>query len=332
MTSKISGSIGILDVGSNSIRLVVYEPPYIGEKPVFNEKVQCSLGADLSDTGKLYPAGKICALEALSGFKSIAHALDVKGLHVIGTAALRDASDGVEFAAHVKAETGIEIEIINGETEARYAALGVLINMPDAKGIIGDMGGGSLELAKIADGAVALPMSLPLGALRIMAHDDKHTPTNSPPLCPIDSLNNSTPDTPIDSQANPTTSPSTFDYVKSNINDIPDTFNHEKVFYAVGGTWRTIGALHQFRQAQKSKAIDGYEANAQDIIALARDISQKSGETLIEHYHVEHKRAELLPYSALMLVEILEKLGSKTVAFTSTSVREGKLVELLNKN
>ncbi len=290
--------IGILDIGSNSVRLVVYEPPYLGEYPAFNEKVQCSLGADLVATGKLHPPGKTCTIDALLGFKSLAKAmgLDMEHVYVIGTAAIRDATDGPAFVKVIRDQTGFEVQVVDGQQEARYAALGVLTAFPHAKGIIGDMGGGSLELARIYKREVLHPLSLPLGALRIMAQE-KPKP-----------------------------------FIDSHLKTLDKTLLSDKLFYAVGGTWRTIAYLHQIHRNKKTYNLENYRVAAKDRSEFARLVSKMSGETLMTDYHIEHRRADLVPYSALMLARLLKKLNSKTVIFTNTSVREGKLVEILENS
>ena len=165
--------IGIVDIGSNSIRLVVFDGLSRIPHPLFNEKVLCGLGRGLERTGKLNPDGVVLALENLARFAALARAMNVRHLRVVGTAAVRDAEDGRAFAAEVKRRAGLKIEILDGAEEARLSALGVLSGIPDADGLTGDLGGGSLELIRLDRGALREHDTLPFGPLRLRELADK---------------------------------------------------------------------------------------------------------------------------------------------------------------
>jgi exopolyphosphatase/guanosine-5'-triphosphate,3'-diphosphate pyrophosphatase len=291
MLAKTLQPIGILDIGSNSIRFVVFEPPYIGERPVFNEKVQCGLGRDLAAQNRLCKKGMKCAIDSLLGFKSLAQAMVIKNLHIVGTAALRDAKDGRAFAKTIREKTGLKINIIDGQKEAYYAALGVMTFFPDAKGVVGDLGGGSLELARIDNKMVTSQSSYALGTLRIMGQKQKKQ------------------------------------YINDQLAKISGELRQEKLFYAVGGTWRMLAGLHMADKGKAGYALRGYKIAAKDMIEFAEKIAEKDQDTLVKKYHVEKGRAELLPYSALLLAKLLQRLNSKTVIISDTSLREGVLFE-----
>ena len=158
---------GVLDVGSNSIRLVVFEGLTRAPAPVFNERELCGLGATLAETGALAPEAVEPALDALRRFAAAASALGVGSLDAVTTAAVRDAIDGARFCAAVARETGFSLRILTGEEEARYAALGVVSAFPAASGLMADLGGGSLELVRLEQGKLAEHATLPLGVLRL---------------------------------------------------------------------------------------------------------------------------------------------------------------------
>jgi exopolyphosphatase / guanosine-5'-triphosphate,3'-diphosphate pyrophosphatase len=158
----------IIDIGSNSIRLVVYGGPPRIPATLFNEKVMAGLGRSLDETGAI-PAQSIDnAVRALSRFKRLADVMQVERLRTVATAAVRDASNGQTLLDRA-VSLGLEVELLSGEQEAEAAALGVLSAIPDADGIVGDLGGGSLELTRVAGGRVLDRASFPLGVLRIGA-------------------------------------------------------------------------------------------------------------------------------------------------------------------
>src|SRR3954467_2083245 len=139
------GRVGIIDVGSNSIRLVVYERASRAPLPVFNEKVLCGLARGLDATGRLNPEGVEMALANIDRFTTLAHNMKVTSLDLLATAAVRDASDGADFVRELT-NRGINAHIVSGHDEARFSGYGVICGMPEASGVMGDLGGGSLEL------------------------------------------------------------------------------------------------------------------------------------------------------------------------------------------
>ncbi|WP_157217774.1 Ppx/GppA family phosphatase [Flavisphingomonas formosensis] len=158
--------LGIIDIGSNSIRLVVYDGPARIPSILFNEKVLAGLGRGLAQTGALDPQAVERALSALSRYRCLADQMRVGRLRTVATAAVRDASNGPQFLDRLRDE-GFEVELLSGGDEARMAGHGVLSAIPDANGIVGDLGGGSLELVRVAGGKIHERASFPLGVLRI---------------------------------------------------------------------------------------------------------------------------------------------------------------------
>ena len=161
--------VGVIDIGSNSIRLVVYDRLERTPEPIFNEKALCGLGRVLSTTGRLDPNGVDLAMRTLARFRNLTQAMHVETIDILATAAVRDAANGPEFVRQAEAISGRPVRILTGNEEARYAALGVISSMPDADGIVGDLGGGSLELVNIGKGKVGKGETLPVGPLRLAA-------------------------------------------------------------------------------------------------------------------------------------------------------------------
>ena len=157
----------VIDLGSNSIRMLIYEDFEKSQIPVFNEKAVCSLGSTLELTGKLDPLGVEYSIAVLERFKNILDNSKVFNVNIFATAAVREAKDGVYFKSVVEKIFDQEVEILTGEKEAQRSALGVILGFEKVNGIVADLGGGSLELAKVKKGIIEKKASLPIGVLRL---------------------------------------------------------------------------------------------------------------------------------------------------------------------
>jgi len=160
-------SVAVLDIGSNSVRMVVYEINGLAPSPVYNEKSACMLGRGEAQSGNIAPENARLALCAIQRFVVALKQFDAAPLHVIATSAVREAANGAGFMARVKEITGVDGHVLSGVQEAHFAALGVVSSMADFCGVVGDLGGGSLELAQVENGLDSGGCSLPLGVIRL---------------------------------------------------------------------------------------------------------------------------------------------------------------------
>lgn len=293
--NSANNPVGILDIGSNTIRFVVFEEPYIKTRPFFNEKVQCSLGEDLAMTGRLSTRGKTCALQAVTGFKNLAEALDINSLHIIGTAAMRLAEDGDEFRQELENILGHKVQMLSGDEEAAFAGRGVLSSFPQAEGVVGDLGGGSLELASIQDGLVTETISLPLGVLMIRNAKDK------------------------------------VKFIEDGVQNIPDSFKNRRDFYVVGGTWRAVARAHIVNKGRGDERLNGYFIPSDQYLDFARLLSQQSPQALITDFQVESRRANLLPAATLLLSALVRQLAIRSLIVSNAGLRDGVLMDVLEK-
>src|ERR1043165_8044438 len=161
------GRVAVIDLGSNSLRLVVFERLGPSLLPLLNEKVMCALGRGIAASGRLNPEGVELAFANLQRFLELARALTVDHIAIIATAAVREASDGRAFVAEAERQCGVAVRVVSGAEEGAPSAAGVLAGIPEADGVVGDLGGGSVELVRVDAGQMGHAVSLPLGPLRL---------------------------------------------------------------------------------------------------------------------------------------------------------------------
>jgi exopolyphosphatase/guanosine-5'-triphosphate,3'-diphosphate pyrophosphatase len=290
-----SRQAAVIDVGSNSVRLVIYRLDGRAIWTVFNEKALAGLGQDLPATGRLSQDGIETALTALRRFRALLEGWRGEDVVTAATAAVREAADGPTFLKRVRDETGLEIRILSGEEEAHYAALGVLAGQPDAQGVVGDLGGSSLELVRLGDGGPADGATLPLGPFALGA----------PRPLDVDRIRRI-----IDAALTP----------------VAERFATRQ-FHAVGGAWRNLALLQMQLADYPLQIAHQYEISRADAIDLARFVARQSKSSLERVEGLSKKRFETLPYAAVVLEQLIEQLGVERVVVSAYGLREGLLLE-----
>ncbi len=289
-----SAPVGVIDIGSNSIRLVVFDGDGRAPHPIFNEKVLCGLGRGLERSGRLNTEGVALALDNLNRFSGLARAMGVRRMRVVGTAAVRDAEDGAAFVAEVRRRTGLKVETLEGGKEAHLSAMGVVSGMPDAHGLMGDLGGGSLELVSLKRGRLGRHITLPFGPLRLREVSDRRSILR--------------------------------DMIDQRLDEL-DWLDEARGrdFYAVGGSWRGIARLHMAHVNYPLRVIHNYalsRGKAEDFLDLIAGLSRESLERI---GRVPRKRLEVLPLAALVLHRVLLHAKPSRLVFTALGLREGCL-------
>ena len=285
--------LGVIDIGSNSVRLVIFDGAARSPAYFFNEKVLCALGDNLGPNGELNDTNKQRALSAIKRFVMLAQSMN-SSLRAIATAAIRNAPNGQDFCSKIRTETGLKVIIATGEEEAKLSAEGVLLGWPDSDGIVCDLGGASMELAEISNGIVGAATSSPLGPLIL---DRLFTD-------PIVKRN----------------------YIKSKLIELRKLFKKNyKSIYLVGGSWRTIARLQMEISDYPLKVLHEYQINISDIKITTDWIRKSSIEKMSKVYPSSTARLKLLPTSALILQEIIENFKPKNIAISSYGIREGLL-------
>ena len=293
-----SRDIAAIDIGSNSVRLVLYRLEGRAVWTVFNEKVLAGLGRDLATTGRLSPDGVILAMTALRRFAAVLEGVRPERTLIAATAAVREAADGPEFCERVAAETGLLIRVLTGEEEAKYAAMGVLAGAPDAHGVSADMGGASLELTRLNGDGVEHGLTLPLGPFALL----------DPKGFDADRLRRT-----IDGRLKP----------------VARDFQSDTL-YAVGGAWRTLAQVHMGLRDYPLRVVHQYALSADEALETARLVARQSRSGLEKMPGVSKKRAETLPYAGLVLEGLIGRLDLKRIEMSAWGVREGLVFETLD--
>jgi len=298
-TFASDGHAAVIDIGSNSVRLVIYAGLTRTPLPVFNEKVLCGLGAEIEATGRLSASGRALALTTLARFAGLLRRMKLDQLDVVATAAVRDAKDGQEFLAELRDQLGMNVRVLSGRDEARMAALGVLSGMPEAEGLIGDLGGGSLELVKVANGEIGQGVTLPLGVLRMQKAKSKGNSRQQKVKAALKS-----------------------------IDWLPEVKG--QTLYVVGGAWRALGRVHLARQKNPLRILHGHVATRSDLASVCQLIAGLGPETLRNIEGAPKGRVETLPAAAVTMLALLRQCQPKRVVFSAYGLREGLLFDRLD--
>ncbi|MBA14988.1 MAG: exopolyphosphatase [Sphingomonas sp.] len=289
----------IIDIGSNSIRLVVYDGPARLPATLFNEKVMAGLGKSLAETGAIEESSLAMARAALARFSRLAREMEVSSLRTVATAAVRDASNGHEIIAAAEA-VGLEVEILSGLEEAMASGMGVLSGIPDADGIVGDLGGGSLELVRVVAGAVTDRVSFPLGVLRIGAIREKGHGA-------------------LDRK------------VSRLLRDAGWKGRGEGLpFYLVGGSWRAVARLDMHLSKFPLPVVHQYTMSPEQITRLGRTVSHISKSKLKSVAGLSSGRIATLGDAQMLLSSVLKHLGSSGTVVSAFGLREGLLFSTLS--
>lgn len=300
---RIKGArpVAVLDIGSNSVRLVVYERLARALTVLYNEKSSCALGRGVAQTGRLAYENIDRALTAIQRFALVAQLMRAGEVHVLATSAVREASNSKAFVDAVEAIMNTSVQVLSGEAEAHFGALGVVAGIPGFAGIVGDLGGGSLELNAIVDGRDGAGETHALGVIRMQ--DDTGSAVGQARAIARERLRAS-----------------------GLLKGKPGGS-----FCAIGGTWRALAKLHQQLRNYPLHMVQHYGVKAGDISRLCDEIvaAAADGKAWPGIDHISASRRDLLPFGAAVLAEVLRAGRFETVLFSALGVREGYLYGLL---
>lgn len=291
--------VGVVDIGSNSVRLVVYDGISRAPSVVFNEKALCAIGRNMVSTGKLDPDGIARALEALARFAAIADGLGVVRIEAAATAAARDAANGPEFVKKGEQILGAPIRILSGEEEARIAAEGVQAAIPDADGMVADLGGGSLDVVSVSRGRIGRAGTLPFGPLRLM---DLSAERIEKARAIVDEGLERLPG---------------LDRMKG------------RTLYAVGGIWRNFARVHMADARYPLHVLQNYTITREQTIRLASVLAGQSRKSLERIREIPRRRIEAMPFGAVVLERLVKAGAFRNVVISAYGLREGLYFRLV---
>ena len=284
----------VVDLGSNSVRLVVFEGDGRNPVPIFNEKSVLRLGRGLQTSGRLNGEGTAQALTVMNRYAAIVHAMQAAPFEVLATAAVRDATNGPEFIALLASRMpGVPIRVLTGEQEADMSAAGVLCGIPDADGMLADIGGGSLEVVRLTNGRRAQARSLPLGVLRL-AERAAGDPLRARAIAGAD---------------------------LASVPWLDECAGRD--LYAVGGAWRALARIHIAQTSYPLTMVHHYTISRDEACDLAGLVATASRRQLEKLPAIARRRIDDLPFAAVVLRRLLRATGARRVVFSANGLREG---------
>jgi exopolyphosphatase/guanosine-5'-triphosphate,3'-diphosphate pyrophosphatase len=297
-----SGPVAIIDIGSNSIRLVVYERLSRAATPLFNEKELCGLARGTGADGELRATAVQETLAAIRRFAAIASQLRVTTVRVLATAAVREAVNGPELIAQVEAITGANVAILTGSEEARLSALGIVSGFRNPDGVAGDLGGGSLEIVELSGRQVGEGETHPLGGIR---RDEQcgGVPRKANRIA---------------------------EKLLSNSKVLAN--GRDRNFYAIGGTWRALARLHMRQNGYPLSVMHHYVMERSEAVEFCRMVVGTDLSLLDSINTVSRARRALLPYGAAVLLQVINAMRPSLIVMSALGVREGLLFDMLDED
>lgn len=291
--------VGVVDIGSNSVRLVVFDGAARSPAYFFNEKVMAGLGAGVTQTGRLNPEGRARALKALIRFARLAEGMGAAPLTVVATAAMREAEDGPAFQAEIEAKTGLRVQVIDGQEEARLSAQGVLLGWPGATGLVCDIGGASMEMAALNGDTVGARMTTPLGPLHL------HPLAGSKKALKAE--------------------------IEAHVRPLVERFGpRPDRLFLVGGSWRAIARVDMVRSGYPLHVLHEYRMTPEAAEATISFIGKTSVDDLRRQTGIGEARMELVPMAAHVLRHLIRHFAPRDIAISSYGIREGMLYDKMS--
>jgi len=285
---------GVVDLGSNSVRLVVFEGAGRNPSAIFNEKAILGLGRGLQATGRLNEDAIAHSILVLERYVAVARSMGADPLEVLATAAVRDAANGEAYVAMLRRRfRGLSIRVLSGHEEARLSAEGVLCGIPDADGVLGDLGGGSLELVHLSAGAVSASATLPLGVIRLSENAGGDV---------------------VRARAIAEDALTAVPWLREGAG---------RDLYLVGGAWRALARIHIGQTGYPLAIVHHYTLPREEARDLTSVVTNLSKRTLDRIPGLSRRRVDGLPFAAVVLRRLLRVTQARRVVFSANGMREG---------
>jgi exopolyphosphatase/guanosine-5'-triphosphate,3'-diphosphate pyrophosphatase len=284
----------VIDLGSNSVRLVVFEGSGRNPLPIFNEKAVLRLGRGLQGSGKLAEDGILAAITVLARYVALARAMGANPVEALATAAVRDASNGPEFVALIaKTLPGLKVTVLSGDMEAGFAASGLLCGIPSADGILADIGGGSLEVGHLVRGELQAGRSLPLGVIRLADRADNDL---------------------LRARAIATEALESVSWL---------SHGQGRDLYLVGGAFRSLARIHMEQTGYPLAIVHHYTIDREEARDLTAVIGSAGKRALERLPGMSRRRVDDMPFAAIVMRRLLRATNAKRVVFSASGLREG---------
>jgi exopolyphosphatase/guanosine-5'-triphosphate,3'-diphosphate pyrophosphatase len=290
----------VVDLGSNSVRMVVYEGLSRNPITIFNEKAVLRLGRGLQTTGRLNEEGMAQAFTVMQRYHAVARAMGAHPFEVLATAAVRDATNGPDFVARLTASLpDVPIRVLSGEQEAEFSAMGVLCGIPAADGVLADIGGGSLELVRLVAGERGASRTLPIGVIRLTER----------------------------AGGDPVAARAIVESELATVPWLPEAAGRD--LYVVGGAWRALARIHMGQVGYPLPLVHHYEIGREEARGLAGVVAGAGRRALERLPFISRRRIDDLPYAAVVLRRLLRATGVRRVVFSASGLREGWFMQRL---
>jgi len=284
----------VVDLGSNSVRLVVFDGLGRNPRPIINERATPRLARGIEASGRLDDGAMEQTRTVLHRYRCIVEAMHAEPFEVLGTSAVREAANGAEFIAALERRMpGVAIRILSGEEEAELSAEGVLCGIPTADGVLADVGGGSLELVRLDRGRAGAAATLPLGVIRLAERARGDT---------------------VRARA----------IVEAELAAVPWLADGGgRDLYLVGGTFRALARIHIAQTSYPLAIVHHYTLGREEARDLTAVIAGASERVLERLPGLPRRRIEDLPFAAVTLRRLLRATGARRVVFSGNGLREG---------
>ena len=293
--------LGVVDIGSNSVRLVGYGGAVRALRPIYNERSFCRLGAAVAATGRIEGKPSEDALATLARFAALATRLGIENLVAFATAAMREAENREDFLAEAEAVLGHPIRVLSGREEALYCADGVMNAIPNADGIVADLGGGSLELACVAEGKTRHWATLPIGLLAL--HEKSGRDRATADKLVADALES-------------------VDWLAE---------GRKRPLYITGGTWRNLAYVHLTHARYGLNVLHHYGVARREMKVFTSLIGGLSDRAAAKLTASSRNRRAALPMAARILHQLLSATRASEAVVSTHAVREGVLHAMRDK-
>lgn len=293
------GRVAVVDIGSNTVRLVVYDAPTRLPVPIFNEKAECGLARGLDETGRLNPDGVVEAMRSLQRFSLLSRSMNVDRMTLLATAAVREAEDGPAFVARISKDFGLDVRVLSGDEEARLSALGLLSGRRHIDGLLADIGGGSVDLVEVRKGAFGRSGTLPLGHLRLREMSGE-------------------------------SGPEAMRIVAEALRKLPWLANIKgRNLFLAGGGCRALARVFIAQANYPLHVVDGYKIRRGDARRLCKVIVGMGPESKWGVSDISKGRLASLPFVASVVSGLLDVCRAKKAVFSGFGMREGQMLEML---